>query len=127
MYIRDVVISHLDQCAEGTSSLIKFLLEVEKEPSTKNVHYFKDYHRKIFAFYKGIFNSGSNSDFVERLQRRTPQSSEFTRALDNIIANLHNIGFHDVKPLELAVLQASEDSDDAIKIMADVRAYFQGM
>jgi hypothetical protein len=31
-----------------------------------------------------------------------------------------------MQPLELAVLRASEDSDDAIKIMADVRVYFQG-
>ena len=43
------------------------------------------------------------------------------------MSNLPKIGFRNVKPLELAVLQASEDSDDALKIMADVRAYFQGM
>lgn len=92
----------------------------------KNVHYFKDYRRNFFAVYKGIFNSGSNNDFVERVQRRIDQSPEFTEALGIIIANLPKIGFHDVKPLELTVLHASEDADDAIKIMADVRAYFQG-
>ena len=42
--------------------------------------------------------------------------------------NLPKIGFRSVKPLELIVLlRASEDTDDALKIMADVRAYFQGM
>ena len=42
--------------------------------------------------------------------------------------NLPKIGFRNVKPLELVVLlRASEDTDDALKIMADVRAYFQGM
>ena len=126
MYTREIVITHLNQCAEETSALIKFLLQVEKEPSTKNVHYFKDYRRNFFAVYKGIFNSGSNNDFVERVQRRIDQSPEFIQALGIIIANLPKIGFHDVKPLELTVLQASEDADDAIKIMADVRAYFQG-
>jgi hypothetical protein len=56
------------------------------------------------------------------------QSPEFSRALDTIMSNLPKIGFRNVKPLELAVLlQTSEDTDDALKIMADVRAYFQGM
>lgn len=118
---------HLDRIAQETSSLIKFLLEVEKEPSTRHTHYFKDYRRKFFAFYKGIYNSSSNSNFIGRLRSTGYQSSEFREALETVISNLRKIGFHNVQPIELAVLRASEDSDDAIKIMADVRAYFQGM
>jgi hypothetical protein len=42
--------------------------------------------------------------------------------------NLPKVGFRNVRALQLAVLlRASEDTDDALKIMADVRAYFQGM
>jgi hypothetical protein len=118
---------HLDQRAEETSSLIKFLLDVEKEPSTRHTHYFKGYRRQFFTFYKGIYSRSSNSNFIERLRSTGHQSSEFKVALENVISNLRKIGFHNVRPLELAVLRASEDSDDAIKIMADVRAYFQGM
>ena len=99
---------------------------MEKEPSTENTHYFKDYRRKFLSFYKGLYNKDSNDKFIERLQGRIYQSDEFTRALDSIIANLARIGFYNVKPLQLAALQASEDSDDALRIMADVRAYFQG-
>jgi hypothetical protein len=126
-YTRNTAIIHLDQRAKETSSLIKLLLEVEREPSTQHTHYFKDYRRKFFAFYKGIFNGNANDDFIWRLQRHRYQSEEFTIALERIISNLRTIGFHNVQPLELAVLRGSEDSDDAIKIMADVRAYFQGM
>jgi hypothetical protein len=97
------------------------------EPSTRNTNYFKDYHRKFLSFYKGLFHKDSNNHFVERVQGRMDQSSEFTRALDTIISNLPKIGFHHVTPLELGVLQTSEESDNALKIMADVRAYFQGM
>lgn len=68
-----------------------------------------------------------NSDFIARLQRPMHPSSEFTIALESVISNLRRIGFLNVQPLELAVLRASEDSDGAIKIMADVRAYVQGM
>ena len=126
---RSTIATHLDQRAKETSSLIRLLLEVEKEPSTLHTHYFKDYRRKIFAFYKGIFNGNMNGDFIGRLQSPLLQSSEFTITLESILSNLRKIGFHNVRPLELAVLRASvdSDSDDAIKIMADVRAYFQGM
>jgi len=42
-------------------------------------------------------------------------------ALESVISNLRKIGFHSVhwQLLELEVLRASEDSDDAIMIMAD--------
>lgn len=59
---------HLDQRAEDTSGLIRFLLEVEKEPSTRHTHYLKDYRRKFFALYKGMYNSSSNSNFIESLR-----------------------------------------------------------
>lgn len=97
------------------------------EPSTRNTNYFKDYRRKFLSFYKGLFHEDSNDHFVERVQERMNQSSEFTRALESIISNLPKIGFNNVTPLELGVLQASDESDDALNIMADVRAYFQGM
>ena len=104
MYVREIVIAHLNQCAEETLALIEFLLQVEKEPSTKNVYYFKDYRRNVFAFYKGIFNCGSNSDFVERVQRRADEPPGFIEALGIIIASLSKIGFHDVSLLQLTVL-----------------------
>lgn len=55
------------------------------------------------------------------------QSPDFSRALESVLSNLRKIGFRNVKPLELAALQASDDADDALRIMANVRAYFQGM
>ena len=118
---------HVNQRAEETSSLIKFLLEAEKEPSTQHTHYFKGYRCEYFSFYKGIYNSSSNSDFIERLRSTGDQSSEFRIAVETVISNLRIIGFHNVQPLELAVLRASDDVDGAIKVMADGRAYLQGM
>jgi hypothetical protein len=130
IYTSKIVVAHFDQCFKETSNQIKFLLKVEMEPSTRNTDYFKDYQRKFLSFYKGLFHEDSNDHFVERVQARMNQSTEFTRALDTIISNLPKIGFHHVTPLELGVLQASGESgesNEALKIMADVRAYFQGM
>jgi hypothetical protein len=121
--------ARLEQCSEETTKRIEFILKVEEEPSTRNTSYFKDYRRKFLNFYSGVFHGDSNDCFVDRIQERMHQSTEFSRALDTIIYNLPKIGFRNVKPLELAVLlrTSSEDTDDALKIMADVRAYFQGM
>lgn len=127
-HISNIAIARLEQCSKETTKRIEFLLKVEEEPSTRNTNYFKDYRRKFFSFYSGLFHEDKNDHFIDRIQRRTSQSTEFSRALDTIMSHLPIIGFRDVKSLELTtLLQTSEDTDDALKIMADVRAYFQGM
>ncbi|KAH9965455.1 P-loop containing nucleoside triphosphate hydrolase protein [Russula dissimulans] len=123
--VSNIVITHLDQCYVETSKRVEFLLEVEREPSTKNTHYFKDYRRKFLCFYTGLYHKDSNDHFIERVQGRMYRSQGFIEALEIIMRNLHRIGLRNVKPLELAILQTSEDADDALRIMADVRAYFQ--
>jgi len=123
--VSNVVVAHLDQCAKQTLNLIDFLRQAEMEPLTRNTDYYKGYQRKFLSFYKGLFHEDSNNQFIERVQGRMNQTSEFTRALDAVISNLPKIGFCNVEPLELAVLQASNDADDALKIMAGVRSYFQ--
>jgi hypothetical protein len=125
-HISNIVITHLDQCSKEASQRIKSLLKVEKEPSTRNTKYFKDYRGKFLAFYSGLFRQNLNDNFTERVAALRYQSHEFTTALNTIMSNLPKIGFHNVKPFELGVLHVSEDAGDALKIMANVRAYFQG-
>jgi hypothetical protein len=117
----------LEQCSKEAAKRIESHLKVEAEPSTRNTDYFKDYRRKFLSFYSGLLHEDSNDHFIKRVQGIEHKSSEFSRALDIIMSNLPKIGFRNMNPLDLAALQASEDSDDALKIMADVRAYFQGM
>lgn len=121
--------ARLEQCSEEATKRIEFLLKVEEEPSTRNTSYVKDYRRKFLDFYSGVYHGESNDYFVDRIQQgRAYKPTEFSRALEIIMLNLPKIGFRNVKALELAVLlRASEDTDDALKIMANVRAYFQGM
>jgi len=126
--ISNIVITRLEQCSKEATKRIEFLLKVEEEPSTRNTSYFKDYRRKFLNFYSGEFHGDNNDYFIDRIQGRMYQSRDFSKALNIILSNLPIIGFRNVKPFELAVLfRASEDTDDALKIMADVRAYFQGM
>ena len=127
-YISNIAIARLEQCSKEATKRIEFLLKIEEEPSTRNTNYFKDYRRKFLSFYRGLFHEDNNDHFIDRIQGRMSQSPDFSRALATIMSHLPLIGFRDVKSLELATLfQTSEDTDDALKIMADVRAYFQGM
>jgi hypothetical protein len=127
-HISNIAIARLEQCSKEATKRIEFLLKVEEEPSTRNTNYFKDYRRKFLSFYSGLFNEDNNDHFIDRIQGRMSQSPEFSTALATIKSCLPRIGFRDVNSLELATLfQPSEDTDDALKIMADVRAYFQGM
>jgi hypothetical protein len=126
IHISAIVTAHLDECSKETSKRIKSLLEVEMEPSTQSTHYFKDYRRKFLSFYRGLYHQDSNDQFIERLKGHAYQSAEFSRSLHRALLYLARIGFRDVNPLDLAALQTSEDSDEALRIMADVRAYFQG-
>jgi hypothetical protein len=126
--ISTIVRAQLELLAKETSKRIEFLLQVEREPFTENKHSFRDYRRKFLAYYKGLYHSNLNNYFIDRLRQSRYSSSEFNSALNMIISNLAFIGIHNVNPLDLAVLKPSEpeDVEDALRIMADVRGYFQG-
>jgi hypothetical protein len=74
---------------------IKFLLQIEKEPSMKNNHFFKDYRRKFLSFYKGRFYKPSNN---QNLRGSPKPQGELCRTFPKIT-------FHGVKPLDFASLQ----------------------
>lgn len=96
--VSNIVITHLDQCSKETLKRIECLLKVEREPSTRNTDYFKNYRRKFLGLYSGLFHGDSNGHFIEYDQGRTDKSSEFSRALDTIMSNLPRIGFRNLKP-----------------------------
>ena len=48
------------------------------------------------------------------------------QALNNVIANLNTIGIHGILAKDLSRLLPDDDTDPALNIMAEVRAYFQG-
>ncbi|KAI0262190.1 P-loop containing nucleoside triphosphate hydrolase protein [Gloeopeniophorella convolvens] len=123
--VSNVVAAHLEQCAKETSKRIEFLLKVEGEPSVLDAHGFKNYQKNFLAFYEGQYIRASNGNFVDVLQGRGHRSEEFSNALRSVMANLPKLGFRNIDPLRLAGLQSSNDAGDALKIMADVRAYFQ--
>ncbi|THH04716.1 hypothetical protein EW146_g10107 [Bondarzewia mesenterica] len=132
----NIIKTHIKSCLEKTVERIDFLLNVEGAPHTQNRRYYSDFRSKFFSYYKGVRQSSSHSDLMTKLQPQ-PQPprvdlparrailESMPSALDKTLAALNELGIRDVLPISLAKLLPPDPMDEAIEIMADVRAYFQ--
>ena len=114
---------------------------MENRPFTMNTHYLSDYRAKFLAYYKGSrqlnehsdvmkviqgFSSSSNQAMIARgFQNGGPYATQPT-GIAKAIAGLAEIGMI-IKPEDLPKLLPPDKMEPALGIMADVRAYFQGM
>jgi hypothetical protein len=112
---------YLAELGQKTRSYIKNLLELEELPSTLNEHYLLDYKRKMQAKYDELYlRSQDHSGFSG--------SDSSDVALHKIFQELRNQpGFENIAIADLTNIQStSNDANNGIEIMAEVRAYFQG-
>ena len=74
--------------------------------------------------------SQGQDNLVSALVQYNPSSYSNDRtqwqALNNIISNLATIGIHSIAAQDLSRLLPEDETDPALGIMAEVRAYFQG-
>lgn len=99
---------------------------MEKNPFTRNDHYFADYRDKFLTHYKSLRRQDSNT-FVAQLDKGQSAVDEaFKQTLNTAMASIQGLGFHDFKPEDIPRLLPPDPCEAAIEIMADVRAYFQG-
>lgn len=127
---RNVVSQHIRDRANETLRNIDFLLKVEGTPYTRNTHYLDDYRDKFLNYYKGIRQSTENNNLISKLSAGVLPDSEpdgqFEGGLVKVLSGLSDMGIHGIQPLALARILPPALMEDAIAIMADVRAYFQG-
>ncbi|KZV84495.1 P-loop containing nucleoside triphosphate hydrolase protein [Exidia glandulosa HHB12029] len=107
----------LSQCREAAQQQLQWLLQVERDPFTLNDHYYAEYKRKYFGLYK-----------LARQKKEHPllMSSPVPTTTSNLIDT--------VRMLNAAGLQCTKDDlpnllkpdpmDYALRIMAEVRAYY---
>lgn len=127
---RNIVSQHIRDCANEALRSIDFLLKVEGTPYTRNTHYLDDYRDKFLNYYKGIRQSAENNNLISKLSTGVPVDSEsdgqFEEGLVKVLSGLSDMGIHGIQPLALARILPPALMEDAIAIMANVRAYFQG-
>ena len=103
-------------------------IELEsEEPTTSNEHYLSDYKAKYLARYRAerkVHSGGGANDSLRNFMNGTYDHSGH---FGNAISYLQQMGFpSDLKKEDFLRLLKPDASEEALDIMAEVRAYYQG-
>jgi len=125
---------------ERAEQRIDWLLELEDLPFTLNTHYLSDYKEKFLAYYKGAREKDRNTTFLNAIRDYAPPTSTQSSpsrsgvaypaspsGISKVLSGLVDVGLLGIKPEDLPKLIPVDGMEPALSIMADVRAYFQGM
>lgn len=125
----------MEERFEATKDRIKWLLDLEVRPFTLNKHYLADYREKFYSYYKGCREQDLNQELsssllsldIERKTKRFAGLSESAATVNEALASLVKLGLTGLKPSDLLRLIPADEMEPALGIMADIRAYFQGI
>ena len=135
---RVLIQDHINKCMNNTQERIAWILALEDRPFSLGTHYLAHYRAKFLAYYKGAREQDRNRNLMSAIQSFTPPASSASTTrrqsfqetpptgIAKVLAGLVELGFHGVKPEDLAKLIPPDGMEPALEIMADVRAYFQG-
>ena len=134
---RTIIQTHINQCVYRAEDKVSWLLAVEDRPFSLNTHYLSDYKSKFLAHYKGSREKYEDSDLSNLISEYVPnvplrgknqqQMQLPATGIAKIMAGFAEIGMHGIKPQDLPKLLPPDRMEPALTIMADVRAYFQGL
>ena len=102
-------------------------IEIEhEEPTTVNEHYLSDYKAKYLAHYRAERKLHPGSEANPSL-RNFINGLHDQDCFENAVSYLNRLGFpSDLKRDDLLRLLKPDASEEALDIMAEVRAYYQG-
>ncbi len=103
-------------------------IEIEsEEPTTSNEHYLSDYKAKYLARYRAERKVHSGSGANDSLRDFINGGYDHSTHFGNAVSNLRQMGFpSDLKKEDFLRLLKPDTSEEALDIMAEVRAYYQG-
>ncbi|KAJ7152852.1 P-loop containing nucleoside triphosphate hydrolase protein [Mycena filopes] len=124
---RNVIIhvqDYMNQRTEAAQTLITKFIALEKDgPMTLNEHYLADYRAKFLAHYRGTRENQQNPVLANAVVGYKMQSTNTNIA--QALSSLAAAGLPGLHAEDLVKLLPPDHMDPALKIMADVRAYFQ--
>jgi hypothetical protein len=132
-FSRLVLTDHIKKRCERTMEQVVWLTRLEAKPFTLNEHYHCDYRDKFMAHYKGWRQNDRNSTLMTSIRNHgKPPMFPVSRGstptgIDKIISGYTEVGVHGIKPADIPKILPSDPMEPALIIMADVRAYFQGL
>lgn len=118
----------MEQVAQRLSEThiqLNYMMALEDMPLTLNNHYYADYKDKFLNHYRA-----SISSVYGQLQKFVPAVSEPPSTLEQgvteMLSGAAKLGLTGLSPVDLARLAPIQSHERALRIMAEVRAYFQG-
>ncbi|KAK7030959.1 hypothetical protein VNI00_013906 [Paramarasmius palmivorus] len=111
--IRRIVQGYMRERYEHTQNQLDWFVKLEERPSTLNTHYFTDLSRQVLRVLH------------EAAHRRICLQGESLEIHEALLAFAGISGISDCKPVDLQRLLPADEMEPALKIMAEVRAYFQ--
>lgn len=123
-----VVIEHLNTCTKLAHERMMQCIELEREePTTVNEHYLSDYKSKYLARYRAERKSHPGSGVDNNLLNFINGAYDNSVNFSNARSHLKTMGFpSDLKKEDFLRLLKPDASEEALDIMAEVRAYYQG-
>jgi hypothetical protein len=123
----DVIIDHLNTCTKLAHEWMMHCIALEsEEPTTVNEHYLSDYKAKYLARYRADRKLHSGSGVNESLRNFINGDYDHDSFTD-AVSYLEQMGFpSDLKKEDFLRLLKPDASEEALDIMAEVRAYYQG-
>ncbi|KAF9258340.1 hypothetical protein L218DRAFT_1005081 [Marasmius fiardii PR-910] len=126
--VSNIVQDHIRQRYDQSCDRLDWLVQLEGRPLTSNTHYFSDYRDKFFGFYKRLRLEEKHPALMKSCVQKPPLAFSFGTSdayMPNALSALAQLGFTGLKPDDLQKLLPGDEMEPALKIMAEVRAYFQ--
>ena len=100
----------------------------ERTPYTQSRHHFRHYRDEFIQLYQSIHRASlSPSPIILLLDQAVEAAiSEYEQPIALALSAISALGFKNVTTPDLLRLLSNDETTVALKIMADVRAYFQG-
>jgi len=121
-----LVFEHLKECTQLAHERVMQCIQLEREePMTVNEDTLSDYKSKFLTYYRALHrthNSGSNSVIQSFINGAYDGSHHF----NNAVSYLSQIGFPGLTRQDLLRLLKPDRDEEAMEIMAECRAYYQG-
>ena len=131
---RTIMLQHIEKCKRQAEDKIAWLLKLEDRPFSLNTHYLTSYRDKFLAYYRGERQRYDGSSLASALAKTGQGLLSCGKAnpsqapgVAKALAALAEIGIVNLQSQDLMKLLPPDDMEPALIIMADVRAYFQGL
>jgi hypothetical protein len=114
---------------ERAKERVSWLLKIEDRPFSLSIHYLIDYRDKFLAYYKAGRDQDRGGRLMSAIQSYSASPHGFSNqtGIGRVLTGLSEAGIQGVRAEDLAKLIPPDGMEPAFVIMADVRAYFEGM